>query len=76
MPRYAITSKAGRMVAGHNNRGVGTILDLTAEAAAAALERGELVDLDAPAVPDADADEGKKPARGKKAASEGGKTDA
>lgn len=42
MPKYLITSKAGRTVAGHRNSGVGTELDLTEDAAASALERGEL----------------------------------
>ena len=42
MPKYTITSKAGRNVAGQRNGGVGTELDLTEEQAAAALERGEL----------------------------------
>lgn len=43
MPEFIITAKAGRMVAGRNNRGVGTVLtDLDEYAAAEAVARGEL----------------------------------
>lgn len=61
MKRYAITGKAGQMVAGHNNRGVGTILDLEDDEAKLAVERGELVDLeDLKAAEEAAKDEAKK----------------
>lgn len=48
MPRYAITSKAGRFVAGHNNTGVGSPLILSEKAAAYELSLGtiELVPTD------------------------------
>lgn len=49
MPRYAITEKAGRFVAGQNNTGVGTVLTLTAKQAAHELRLGTLQLLDKPA---------------------------
>jgi hypothetical protein len=48
MPRYAITEKAGRFVAGQNNTGVGTVLTLTAKQAAHELRLGTLQSLDKP----------------------------
>jgi hypothetical protein len=42
LPKYIITSKAGRRVAGRRNGGVGTALDLTEAEAAEALDSGEL----------------------------------
>lgn len=45
MYRYKITEKAGRMVAGHVNTGVGSDLILTAEQAADALAVGHLAEL-------------------------------
>ena len=42
MPRYAITEKAGRMVAGTNNIGVGAVLNLTEKQAAHELRLGSL----------------------------------
>lgn len=50
MPRYIITNKAGRIVAGYGNTGVGTALNIPAERAAAALAAGHLIDPSAPAV--------------------------
>lgn len=44
MKRYTITEKAGRIVAGHSNTGVGTEVELTEEQAASALAAGELLD--------------------------------
>lgn len=46
MPRYAITNKAGKFVAGQNNRGVGTVLTLTEKQAAHELRLGSLVPVD------------------------------
>lgn len=46
MPRYAITEKAGRMVAGTNNIGVGAVLNLTEKQAAHELRLGSLRLLD------------------------------
>lgn len=46
MPRYAITEKAGRFVAGHRNNGAGTVLTLTEREAAFDERNGALVDLD------------------------------
>ena len=43
MPRYIITERAGRFVAGHTNTGVGTALDLTERAAAHEVRLGTLV---------------------------------
>jgi hypothetical protein len=43
MPRYIITERAGRFVAGHTNTGVGTVLELTDRAAAHELRLGTLV---------------------------------
>lgn len=42
MPRYIITERAGRFVAGHTNTGVGTALDLTERAAAHEVRLGTL----------------------------------
>jgi hypothetical protein len=50
MPRYAITEKAGRFVAGQNNTGVGTVLTLTAKQAEHELRLGTLRRLDVPQV--------------------------
>lgn len=62
MPRYLITEKAGRFVAGHRNTGVGTVLDLLPLAAEYELRLGTLVPADlppmqveAPELPDTDA---------------------
>lgn len=52
MPRYVITEKAGRIVAGRRNSGVGTELDLTEQEAKAGVREGTLIlrkDPDAPA---------------------------
>jgi hypothetical protein len=49
MPRYAVTAKAGRFVAGTNNRGVGTILELTEKQAAHELRLGTIVPVGADA---------------------------
>jgi hypothetical protein len=46
MKRYAITEKAGPMVAGRNNTGVGTILTLADKEAKHDLRNGALVDLE------------------------------
>jgi len=54
MPKYQITKKAGRFVAGHRNTGVGTILDLTEAAAAFDLRSGALVAVGAAAPAEAD----------------------
>jgi hypothetical protein len=48
MPRYAITEKAGRFVAGTNNTGVGTVLTLTEKQAEHELRLGTLVPVDMP----------------------------
>jgi len=42
MPRYVITERAGRFVAGHTNTGVGTVLDLSERAAAHEVRLGTL----------------------------------
>ena len=52
MPRYAITEKAGRMVAGTNNIGVGAVLNLTEKQAAHELRLGSLRLLDVQAAGD------------------------
>lgn len=52
MPRYAITEKAGRMVAGTNNIGVGAVLNLTEKQAAHELRLGSLRLLDVQAADD------------------------
>jgi hypothetical protein len=49
MPRYAITEKAGRFVAGQTNTGVGTVLTLTEKQAAHELRLGSLQLCDVPA---------------------------
>ncbi len=43
MPRYIITERAGRFVAGHTNTGVGTTLDITERAAAHEVRLGTLI---------------------------------
>lgn len=43
MNRYIITEKAGLRVAGFNNPGVGTVIEMTPEAAEAELARGAIV---------------------------------
>lgn len=43
MPRYIITERAGRFVAGHTNTGVGTALELTERAAAHEVRLGTLI---------------------------------
>lgn len=48
MPRYAITEKAGRFVAGTNNTGVGTVLTLTEKQAEHEVRLGTLEPLDGP----------------------------
>ena len=48
MPRYAITERAGRFVAGQNNTGVGSVLTLTEKQAEHELRLGTLVELDPP----------------------------
>lgn len=54
MPRYIITEKAGRFVAGRNNTGVGTVLELTPAEAQYELTLGTLAVEEAP---EAEADE-------------------
>jgi hypothetical protein len=68
MPRYAITEKAGRFVAGQTNTGVGTVLILTAKQAEHEVRLGTLRPLDVPAHA-LDVDEGKnaKASKGKNA---------
>ena len=46
MPRYAITEKAGRFVAGQSNTGVGSVLVLTDKQAEHELRLGTLIALD------------------------------
>lgn len=46
MPRYAITERAGRFVAGQTNSGVGTVLTLTEKQAEHELRLGTLVRVD------------------------------
>jgi len=75
MPRYAITEKAGRFVAGNNNTGVGTVLTMTEKQAEHELRLGTLVPVDlpvaAPAAQEAeDAPKASTQRRGKKAAPE------
>ncbi len=48
MPRYAITEKAGRFVAGHRNTGVGTILYIPAVAAEYEITLGTLRAVEQP----------------------------
>jgi hypothetical protein len=48
MPRYAITERAGRFVAGHTNTGVGTVLTLTEKQAEHEVRLGTLIRLDRP----------------------------
>jgi hypothetical protein len=53
MKTYIVTAKAGQMVAGHNNRGVGSTLTLSEEAARAAVEAGHLRQMADPVVAEA-----------------------
>lgn len=46
MPKYAFTEQAGPIVAGRNNTGVGTTVNLSKEAAAAAVKAGDLIETD------------------------------
>ena len=46
MPRFAITEKAGRFVAGQTNNGVGSVLTLTAKQAEHEVRLGTLTPLD------------------------------
>lgn len=46
MPRYAITEKAGRFVAGQTNIGVGSVLTLTEKQAEHEVRLGSLRQLD------------------------------
>ena len=48
MPRYAITERAGRFVAGHTNTGVGTVLTLSEKQAEHEVRLGTLVSVDLP----------------------------
>lgn len=64
MPRFAITEKAGRFVAGQNNTGVGTVLTLTEKQAEHEVRLGTLQPLDVPAAKD-DGGKGKKASGGK-----------
>lgn len=48
MPRYAITERAGRFVAGQTNTGVGTVLTLTGKQAEHEVRLGTLVSVDLP----------------------------
>lgn len=48
MPRFAITEKAGRFVAGQTNTGVGTVLTLTEKQAEHEVRLGALRPLDGP----------------------------
>lgn len=67
MPRYAITEKAGRFVAGQTNNGAGTVLELTEKQAEHEVRLGTLIALDDEAAPEAaqdEAQEGKKSAKG------------
>jgi len=65
MPRYAITEKAGRFVAGQNNTGVGTVLTLTEKQAEHEVRLGSLHPLDLPAAEEPASNEGKKAGAGK-----------
>lgn len=67
MPRYAITEKAGRFVAGQTNTGVGTVLTLTEKQAAHELRLGSLQLCDVPAARER-ARKGKRVSGGKAAA--------
>jgi len=51
MPRYVITEKAGRFVAGHTNTGTGTLLSLTKKAADHELRLGTLLPVEEPPSP-------------------------
>lgn len=48
MPRYAITEKAGRFIAGQTNTGVGSVLTLTEKQAEHEVRLGSLRALDLP----------------------------
>ena len=50
MPRYAITEKAGRFVAGQTNTGVGSVLTLTEKQAEHEIRLGSLRALNVPPV--------------------------
>lgn len=66
MPRYAITEKAGRFVAGQNNTGVGTVLTLTEKQAEHEVRLGTLVPVDveeAATAPQEAAEGAEKPAK-------------
>lgn len=52
MPRYRITPKAGGIVAGTQNNGVGTVIDVEEHVAAPAVEVGALVPLDVDVQPE------------------------
>lgn len=71
MPRYAITHRAGRFVAGRTNTGVGTVLELTARQAEHELRLGSLraLDTDPPTPePEPTGTPAPRPARRRKAA--------
>lgn len=77
MPRYAITEKAGRFVAGQTNNGAGTVIELTDKQAEHELRLGTLIAADAEEAPQAapeaaqegpDATKVSTPPKGKKAA--------
>lgn len=76
MPRYVITEKAGRFVAGQRNSGVGTELNLTEQQAKAGVREGTLILRKAPgdAQPNVAASEPTKDA-GKSAPKSKGKDD-
>ena len=64
MPRFAITEKAGRFVAGQNNTGVGTVLTLTEKQAEHEVRLGTLQPLNVPTAKD-EGGKGKKASGGK-----------
>lgn len=68
MPRYAITEKAGRFVAGQTNNGAGTVLELTEKQAEHELRLGTLVPFDDEDAPEASPEGAEKPAPKKKGA--------
>jgi hypothetical protein len=77
MPRYAITEKAGRFVAGQTNNGAGTVLELTEKQAEHEVRLGTLVPLDVETAEEAaetgtegdkKAEKAPTPPKGKKAA--------
>ena len=73
MPRYAITEKAGRFVAGQTNPGAGTVLELTEKQAEHEVRLGTLKALDAPPAPEP-APEAAQEAAGEAQAPAGGAT--